>query len=227
MNRSAKIIEFLKAASRSEPIFEPTIYSEDSGYDDFYPEIEQDKIEYEESLDNIYCEQKVCWIGDKGKMMKVGANYIYAIQDNQFYSDKLKHLTDRILSSGKVYLYAPYGIMSIVDIELVKESLEYEGHGYEHRPLTTGDSELDNFIINKDDYDEEESKEMEELLSEAIKNNDGDLGKQIVQIRDGNHRAFAAIAAGEEYVWVKMYDNQFQDIKEGRPWAARYSEYLS
>ena len=226
MSRTFEIQKILATASRSEPIFEPIIYSEDSGYDDFYPDIADEKIEYEENLNNIYCGNKVCWIGDEGKMMKVNVNYIYSIQGNQFYQDKLSHLTDRILSNGRTYLYAPYGIMSIVDIDSIKESLEYEDEGYEHKPLTTGDSYLDHYILNKDDFDEEESKEMEEALEDALASNSGDLGKQLVQIRDGNHRAFAAKAAGEDYIWIKMYENQFNDVQSGRPWADKYRQYL-
>ena len=30
----------------------------------------------------------------------------------------------------------------------------------------------------------------------------------------GNHRAFAAIEAGEKYIWIKISDNQIQNIEE-------------
>lgn len=225
-DREMRIRELLVTASRGEPIFEPVIYSEDSGYDDFYPDIDAEKIEYEENLNNIYCGKKVCWIGDEGKMMKVSVNYIYSIQGNQFYQDKLSHLTNRILASDRTYLYAPYGIMSIIDIDDIKESLEYADHGYEHRPLTTGDDYLDHYILNKSDFDEEESEEMDKALEDALAANSGDLGKQLVQVRDGNHRAFAAKAAGEDYIWIKMYENQFNDVQSGRPWADKYRQYL-
>ena len=226
MSRILSIRRLLATASRRSPIFEPSIYSLDSGYDDFYPDIGGEKIEYEENLDNVYCGRRVCWIGDKGRMMKVDPNYLYSIQGNQFYKDKLDYLTNKISSNERTYLYAPYGIMSVVDINDIRESIEYADHGYEHKPLTTGDDYLDHYIANKEDFDEEESEEMEEALGEALKSNSGDLGKQLVQIRDGNHRVFAAIASGEEYVWVTMYENQYSDVMGDRPWAKKYREFL-
>ena len=84
-NKLNRLQKILKLSGRDRPIFEPGIYEQYSGYDDFYPDIEDEKIEYEENLDNIYCGNKVCWIGDAGKMMKVNSNYIYSIHGNQFY----------------------------------------------------------------------------------------------------------------------------------------------
>ena len=33
-------------------------------------------------------------------------------------------------------------------------------------------------------------------------------------IRDGNHRAFGALVAGEPYVYVMVSDNQLQDLRD-------------
>lgn len=41
-------------------------------------------------------------------------------------------------------------------------------------------------------------------------------GVVTAQVRDGNHRTFAALAAGASYSWVMISDNTKQEIDEGR-----------
>lgn len=60
-----------------------------------------------------------------------------------------------------------------------------------------------------------EVKEMEDYKQQAVDEGWGDLGRLSVQIRDGNHRAFGAIEAGEPYVWVIVAENQIQGIEDG------------
>ena len=55
---------------------------------------------------------------------------------------------------------------------------------------------------------------MDKELEGAVSSGDGDLDEYMVQIRDGNHRAFGAIAAGEPYVWIALSENQLLDINE-------------
>lgn len=73
--------------------------------------------------------------------------------------------------------------------------------------------EFQEFFPDHDEDDMETIEEwldLEEELYEAIQNKDGDLGEILVQMRDGNHRTFGAIEAGEEYVYV-MVEMQHTD----------------
>lgn len=85
-----------------------------------------------------------------------------------------------------------------------------------------------------DEFDKDELSHLEGVLSEIEKvigmekriddlkdNPAGDVGELIYQIRDGNHRAFAAKNVGEEYIWCFVYENQLNEIKEN---PERYSE---
>lgn len=61
--------------------------------------------------------------------------------------------------------------------------------------------------FNQEEEDQEGLKyflELEQSLISAIKNQDGDLGKISVQIRDGHHRVMGSIAAGEQYVCLNL-----------------------
>lgn len=59
----------------------------------------------------------------------------------------------------------------------------------------------------KEDYESmleaiEQHKNVRNEIKEAVENEDGDIGEYWVDLRDGNHRAFGAIASGEPFVWV-------------------------
>jgi len=56
--------------------------------------------------------------------------------------------------------------------------------------------------------------EMESRIDDLKENPDGDVGELIYQVRDGNHRAFAAKNTGEEYIWCFVYENQLNEIKK-------------
>jgi len=212
------------AMPRAEgPLWDQPNY--ETEYDeDFYPDLDKSKIEYEKKFDNIYHGRNVKWIGTSGRMVRADAHYVYPIQGNIFYDEKISQLTDKIISSPeKIILYAPYGEMSRVDAASIKESIEYQDD-YGHAPLTTGDEELDLYLKNKDEYiensweaedvgEENFRAQMEKEIKEAEETGEGDFGEFIFQIRDGNHRAFAAINAGEEYIWIRISNNQMQDIE--------------
>lgn len=232
------------AVPRDEgPLWEQPVYNSEYYDEDFYPDLDSDEIERETEFDNLYHGRNVVWIGSSGKMVRADAHYVYPIQGNIFYDEKISQLTDKInASSEKVILYAPYGDMSKVDLNAVEESIGYQ-EDYGHAALTTGDDDLDEYLKDKEEYlndnaeydDEYEivaesydklKSELELQLKEAEESGSGDLGKFIFQIRDGNHRAFAAIEAGEKYIWIKISDNQMQNIEEGSSWVAGYKDVL-
>jgi hypothetical protein len=207
------------------------IEPEDYSDEEYFEDLDQETIDNEKKWGNIYYGRNIAWIGTAGKMVRADVNNIYPISGNIFDRTKIRSLVDKIAhAEERVYLYAPYGMVKKVDIQTIIESLE----GYDHNPLTTGDDELDEYIKDKEEYlsiyDGEEKieaqQEMEQELKKAIASNSGDLGEFIFQIRDGNHRAFAAKALGESYIWMSIAENQLMDIKEGDYYDSSYKELL-
>lgn len=65
----------------------------------------------------------------------------------------------------------------------------------EYKKLSPSEDEIDNFNT---------FIELENKITQAINNNDGDLGNFSLQLRDGHHRVMGAIAAGEQNVCVNL-----------------------
>jgi len=138
------------------------------------------------------------------------------------------------LSSGEKPLWrAPpgwaHGPVTAQDVEESQQALQhglddlYSSYGTT-RAFTTGDEELDEYLrdrseikkrlakCDEDDCDiDDERDELRELvetmearLAEAVAGNQGDLGKVLIDLRDGNHRTFSAYLLGEPYVWVQI-----------------------
>jgi hypothetical protein len=65
--------------------------------------------------------------------------------------------------------------------------------------------ENDDIEVDEEDMEEYELyKELEEELADIIKNNHGDIGRKIYQLRDGNHRTLGSIAAGERFIGLNV-----------------------
>lgn len=74
-------------------------------------------------------------------------------------------------------------------------------------------------IVDSDDIDYsievlEEFIDIETELKESIENNEGDLNKFEVQLRDGHHRVMAAIEAGEDKVCVNLAKEDIEKFKD-------------
>ena len=217
---------------------------EDSTFEDFedhYPMSASGEIfeEYPTPPYTKYYGRNVIWLGSEGHMFRADPEYITHIDGNIFYPEKLGAVVAGIRDGEERIGFVPgYAQISKVEPINVKESIEYaEDEGLD-RPYTTGSEVLDQWLVEPDnafedhawDYEELDSDEelmqeefdviMEAKLAEAVENEDGDLGAWAVDIRDGNHRSFGALLAGEPYVYVFIYDNDYQrivqDAKEGR-----------
>ena len=209
-------------------------YSSRDDYDqgefrDYYPKTASVTLEVF-SEDDLYYGNKVIWDGTAGKMMKADPEYIQHMEGNIFYPDKLAAVVSGVQNADERLVFtAPYGTANKIELIDVKESIEYRDDEDLDRPYTTGDEELDRYLVDPEEVLEEyadpedepelyaqHKKEFEEALQEALKAEQGDLGRWAVTVRDGNHRAFGALLAGEPYVYVIMAQNQYQDFKDGR-----------
>jgi len=78
---------------------------------------------------------------------------------------------------------------------LIREKVNYDGLSeYEQQ-------DIDRFI------------EMEENFRDVIEKEKGSIGKYMVQLRDGHHRVFGAISAGETYICVDLTDMSLRNNK--------------
>lgn len=186
-------------------------------------------------LDTVYEGRSVAWIGTEGRMMWVPAHYLRSRDSNPFYRGKLAEvvaLVRQASPSDPISFYPGLGQATVIDKQLVAESLQYRGSGDgacsigSHAPWTTGDDELDEYLADPEQFIEDRAwddesatelrTEMEADLAEAVATNAGDLGEIEVQVRDGNHRVFGSIAGGESGVWMLIDDRQVRDIRSGR-----------
>jgi len=194
-------------------------------FSDYYPETAAGKEVLDES--DLYHGRNVIWDGYDGRMMKARPEHIQHIFGNTFDKDKLAAVVRGINEAEeKVIFTAPYGTATKIGLLDVKESIEYKDYEGLDRPYTTGDKELDRYLVDPEevlnDYAdpddpeyEEKKEEFDEALKEAVAFGEGDLGEWAITLRDGNHRAFGSLIAGEPYVWVIMSDAQYQNFKEG------------
>jgi hypothetical protein len=196
-------------------------------FEDYFPQSASGEMAGEEPA---YFGRNVIWIGDEGRMVRASPDYTQHIWGNIFDEDKLAAVVSGIKEAeGRTYFVAPYGTISKIDLNSVRESMSYwEDEGLD-RPYTTGDDDLDAYVKDPEqalqdetyaepgDKEWEEAKaEFEEQLQDAVDSDDGDLGEWVVTVRDGNHRTFGSFLAGEPYTWVMLSDNQYQDLMHAK-----------
>lgn len=176
--------------------------------------------------------RRVGWPGTPGELVEVDEKYAYPIEGNIFDWNKLAAVADSVKAGRSALsfegpVFRPgYGIFSVVDRSDIKESLEYGTSGY-GRAYTTGDEDLDFYLTHPDPAIEERDDvvpgqrgykaaklRFEREVRAAERSESGDFGALTVQVRDGNHRTFGSIIGGEPTVWVQIYGNQVQDLKD-------------
>lgn len=163
-----------------------------------------------------YSGDRVDWVGVPGRMMRFEWDQVQATQLNPFDPAKVASFA-KMMRDGGVTAEAPDGMLTVVDLEDVKESQRSEDTVGEYgmtRPFTTGDDDLDEYLKDPEEFlmyyaaDEDDEMviraDMTVRAEEAIDKGEGDLGKIVVFLRDGNHRAMAAQIAGESSLWVKV-----------------------
>lgn len=75
-------------------------------------------------------------------------------------------------------------------------------------------SDIEEAFYEVYDSDLQDYNVIGEALDQADKYGGGDIGKLVFQVRDGNHRAFGALAGGEPYFWAIVYDTDQIKLKD-------------
>lgn len=184
-------------------------------------------LDADEKHGDEYYGRNVVWYGERGRMLKLTKENSEPIWGNTFDYDKIEETADAIkYAEDRVKFYAPLCDAVILDIQDIKENIEGKRHGdLMHDPViddvhtfSTGDSDLDEYIVDPEEYLDDNSyededrkelkQEMEDLKEQAIKEQWGNIGELFIQVRDGNHRRAAAFASGESVVWgILMKDS--------------------
>jgi len=219
-------------ADSQDPLFDAKEVFGDAEYDpDLLVEMVEEWLPSEEDVDpnSVYNARSVRWVGTPGQMFKISTDDIVAMQENEFDPVKVVTFAELIGRRGKPYIDAPTVMLRRVDLSDVGWSQEamdldelFSSYGTT-RPYTTDDENLDVYLKNPDQYvehyadNEEEEEELRQVMDsraqEALASNDGDLGMLVAQLRDGNHRAFGAQLAGEDYIWVRVVQTDFLEDK--------------
>jgi len=180
---------------------------------------QEDEVDEE----SVYEGRHVSWVGTPGRMFRLRWNEVQATQGNPFDADKVGTYAELIREArygDRVFMDAPPAMVHFVGLDDVAESQEaerngelFDSHGMT-RPFTTGDDELDEFLVDPSLFleqyaaDEDDvatiQADMTERAEEAVARCEGDLGRVVGYLRDGNHRAFAAQLAGEPDLWVQI-----------------------
>jgi len=135
--------------------------------------------------DMLYEGRDVTWVGYPGKMVRVDADMLTSTPENPFYYDHMAYLVEAIKTApGNLLLEAPAGRVHTVDAG----DVEYSQEAYEEGYL--------------------EDTGMTRPWEES------DIGRTYVHLLDGNHRAFAAIYAGEPFVWMYVGEDYVEYARE-------------
>lgn len=163
-----------------------------ASFEDFYDR--GDELLEDVHEEDVRHGRRVHWIGTDGAVVRVDVTRVLPLYGNQFDIDKLDAVAQTVASSGantsdgKPIFEMGYGTVQIITEDDVRES---QAHA-----------------------DEEHVDSHFEWQSEPL--TDADVGQILYTVRDGNHRVFGAIIGGEKNVWMRLYANQLQDVKEWR-----------
>jgi len=178
---------------------------------------DQEKLEYVENMirnseENVEFECSYA-LGDVIDVINI-IEHQRSAQSDRFNIDFDGH--EKPYSIGDDTLDEYLGKRDIDDIEFIRNTVSnsdifkfFEKYKMELANNNVTEEEL---LSEYQKFDPDESEmyafndfvEIEKYLGEAFRNEDGDLGKFVVQLRDAHHRVMGAINAGEQYVCVNL-----------------------
>lgn len=134
----------------------------------------------------IYSGHRVDWVSwPVRKLVKIPASNILFMEGNTWDFAHASALYDAIRHGDAPPLDVPAGRIYRIDASEVKLSQKYEAAG-----------ELEYQMGMTEPWDK------------------SDIGSYYAQLLDGNHRALAALAAGEPYIWVYCAENSLPNVRK-------------
>lgn len=141
--------------------------------------------------EKLFRGKKCWWAGREGTVTKLYPAEAYPISDNTFDPWKFEYMVNAIRSAERVIFPCCVAVqLSVVDAQDVKESQQY---GCSSSPVHVTSGGLNGRIIAQIPGGRVWTK--------------ADIGKRSAQVRNGNHRCFAAFAAGEPFVWAYVMED--------------------
>lgn len=132
---------------------------------------------------SFHRERHVTWIGTKGYLVRIPVENICFMEGNQWYPAHAAALLRQIESGENYYFEVPAGRIYRVSAKDVAQSEKYEAEG-----------------------------ELEDQLGMVEPWTKADVGSYWAQLLDGNHRAAAAMLAGDAYVDVYIGENYKDNV---------------
>lgn len=142
-----------------------------------------DAGERRRNYDRVYCGRNVCWASSKGKMVRVPAANVNFMEGNQWNWAYAAAIYQYLTSRSDEPLRSPAGRIHRITSAYVKMTERFEAAG-----------ELEYQVG------------MTEPWARV------DVGTYTAQLVDGNHRAAAALALGEPYLWVYIGENSLDEV---------------
>lgn len=129
--------------------------------------------------------RKVTWVGTAGYVVRIPAKNVLFMEGNQWFPSHGAALVEGIENGTRTTLQVPAARVYRVDSSRVKESQKYEKAG-----------ELEYQLSMNEPWTKDEQ------------------GEYYAQLLDGNHRAAAALIAGEPYIYVYVGENYRENVRK-------------
>lgn len=129
--------------------------------------------------------QKVRWAAAKGKMVAIPRANVLFMEGNQWNLEHAAAIYQYMREGDGSPIRLPAARVYRVSAADVKSSEEYEAEG-----------------------------ELEEQLGMTEPWEPSDVGSYYGQLIDGNHRAAAALALGEPFIWVYVAENSLENVRK-------------
>jgi hypothetical protein len=127
----------------------------------------------------------VTWIGTKGYLVAIPVSNVLFMEGNQWYPEHGAALLEGIRDGSNRILEVPGARVYRIMASDVKQSEKYEKAG-----------------------------ELSYQLGMTSPWTKGDIGSYYAQLLDGNHRAAAAILAGDQYIYVYVGENTRENVRK-------------
>lgn len=127
----------------------------------------------------------VRWVAQKGKMVRIPRANVLFMEGNQWDIEHAASIYQYLVEGGTGPIRYPAGRVYRVAKSDVAQSEKFEEEG-----------ELEYQLGMTEPWDE------------------SDIGNYYAQLVDGNHRAAAALAFGESFIWVYVGENTLENVRK-------------